>query len=170
MLGRKLRPFSLAHRLVLEALDSPLVSESTAFAMGDLLLAARVCSMPNPFRPLLKPTWMERVRFWRGTFDPSYFRSESQKFVDYLDDHSSAPKFWNRLDQTFARTSVPWLLDLAAGILRRTSFSEREVWLMPIGKAFWYYTALCKQEGHDPDILTTDEEAFLDSLKMEASK
>lgn len=168
VLERKLRPFSLAHRVVLEAVGSPFASEDTPFAMSDLAVAVQICSASNPFLPLRRPRWLERVRFWRGTLDPSYFRQESQKFVHYLDEHSSGPKFWQPVEPLPFKEKIPWPLDVAAGLLRRTNLSEEQVWFMPVGKAFWYYTALCKQDGANPDVLTTQDEALLDSLRKEA--
>jgi len=166
VMGVRLLPFSLGHRLTLEALDSPFCHPDRPFTMADLALAVRICAQP-PFVPLRAPTWGERVRFWRGVIQPAYFQEESMKFVAYLDDHCCAPRFWNKTDQQFSRQSVPWLLEVAAGLLRTTSMREREVWRMPLGKALWYYAALARQEGVDVDILTTDDEALLDSLEKE---
>lgn len=112
---------------------------------------------------------MDRCRFWLATFDPRYFRECSQRFVDYLEEHSSSPKFWNRVDEHFNRAAIPWQLNVASSILRQTSLSEREVWLMPLGRALWYATALARQEGCDLDVLTTQDEELLDAIGKEAS-
>lgn len=47
VVGSTLRPFSLAHRLVLEAVDSPVVLPSRPFTMADLCLAVRICASPS---------------------------------------------------------------------------------------------------------------------------
>lgn len=111
---------------------------------------------------------MDRFRFWRAAFDPAYFRECSQQFVDYLEDHSSSPKFWNRVEEQINREAIPWPLDVASSILRQTSLSEAEVWAMPLGRALWYATALARQEGCDLDVLTTQDEELLDSISKEA--
>jgi hypothetical protein len=167
VLGRKLKPFSLAHRLVLEAIDSPFCYEDRPFSFADLAIAIRICASSDPFAPIDPPTWMDRFRFWRAAFDPAYFRQCSQQFVDYLEDHSSSPKFWNRVDDELHREAIPWLLHVAASILRQTSLSEAEVWAMPLGRALWYATALAKQDGCDLDVLTTQDEELLDSIHKE---
>ena len=164
VLGRKLRAFSLAHRLSLEAVGSPLIESDKPFTMADLCLAVRICAAADPFRPLARPTWGERVHYWRGSLDPAWFRVQAQKFVAYLDDHSSAPKFWEPTDKTESRVCIPWILEVASALLRHTSLTEQEVWYMPLGRAFWYFTALSRQTGADLEVLTTEEEEFLDEL------
>lgn len=165
VLGRALKPFCLAHRLALEAIDSPLCYQARPFTFIDLALAVRICVSSNPKSAIRNPHWIDRVRFWRAAFDPAYFRYESQKFVAYLEDFSAAPKFWNRLNQPVVRESIPWVLNVASALLRCTSLSEDEVWSMPMGKALWYFAALAKQEGADLDILTSEDEKLLESLK-----
>lgn len=66
VLGRKLRPFSLAHRLVLEAVGSPFMAPDRPFTMSDLCVAVRICASADPFTTTGGPTWLERVIFWRG--------------------------------------------------------------------------------------------------------
>lgn len=170
VLERELKPFSLAHRLVLEAIGSPLVAGGAPFTMADLLVAVRICSAADPFAPLPAPTWLDRVRFWRGSFAPAWFRRQSEAFVAYMDDHASLPRFWQRSGEFTAKESVPWTLEIASALLRHTSLSERAVWMMPIGRAFWYYTALRRQEGADVEVLTTEEEALLDELARDIAQ
>ena len=167
VLGQKLKPFSLGHQLILEALDSPFVFENRPFSMADLCLAVRVCSRWSDDMSLNNPTYRERIRFWRGTINSGYFQRESQRFIDYLDDHLAPPKFWDRADTPVIRQSTPWTLEIATTLLRHTGMRESEVWRMPIGKAIWYCSIFAKQTGCDLEILSTDEEEFLDSLRKE---
>lgn len=153
---------------MLEAINSPFCYEDRPFSFTDLAVAVRICSSSDPFAPLEPPSWLDRVRYWRATLDPAFFRESSQRFVDYLEDHSSSPKFWNRIDEQFNREAIPWPLNVAASILRQTSMSEAEVWSMPLGRALWYATALARQDGCDLDVLTTQDEELLDSISKEA--
>lgn len=168
VLGRRLQPFSLAHRLTLEVLQSPLCSPQELFTCADLILAVRVCSLSDPFRPLPSPSLLDRFRFWKARFDPTYFRAEATKFAAYLEEHCSGPQFWKREEEE-RRQDTPWTLAVAAGLLRTGAFSEERVWSMPLARALWYHTAFGKLEGARIDILTTDEEALLDSIRKEAA-
>jgi hypothetical protein len=151
--------------LTLETLGSPLLVEDAPFTAADLCLAVRVCAMPDPLRPVPRPGCRDRLQFWRCTFQAGYFERESWAFLDYLGDHCAVPQFWESADPMPARSSIAWVLEVAAALLRHTSLNEREVWSLPVGRACWYYTVLSRQTGADLDVLSTEEEAFLDSLR-----
>jgi hypothetical protein len=168
VLGRQMRPFSLAHRLALETLGSPLLTDDAPFTIADLCVAVRVCAMVDPMRPVPRPGWHDRLQFWRCTFQAGYFEKQSRAFLDFLGDCCAVPQFWETSDPVPARSSVAWVLEVAAALLRHTSLNEREVWSLPVGRACWYYTVLSRQTGADLDVLSTDDEAFLDSLREDA--
>jgi hypothetical protein len=169
VLGRRLQPFSLAHRLTLEAIGSPLCRGNELFTFTDLALAVCVCASPDPFRRIPAPSWADRVRFWHSTFRPAWFRSEAEAFIAYLDEHTSGPKFWEREEDGARTDSTPWPLVVATTLIRRTSLREREVWAMPLGRALWYHAAVAKLDGARLDILTTEEEAMLERLRQEVA-
>lgn len=165
MLGRKLRPFSLAHRTALEAIDSPLLSSEGNFTFSDLLVAAEVCSMRNPLGPLPGPKLTDVFRARRSRRRPDWFEHEGRKFAAYLEDYCASPQFWEKNDPSQKRNGVPWPLRVVCILMRYGHLDPQRVWTMPFGQALWYYTALSIQEGSDLDILTTEEEALLESLK-----
>lgn len=62
---------------------------------------------------------------------------------------------------------LPWILAIATNLLHSTSLAEEAVWFMPLGKALWYHAAIAVREGANLDILSTEEEAFLEALRDE---
>jgi hypothetical protein len=95
VLGRRLRPFSLWHRLQLEYANSRLLLGGAG--LWDLWCAVQVCCTQypkraawGPWRPLWHAFWWLRYG-WRPNW---YIRREMGRFVRYVEDYASHPKYW----------------------------------------------------------------------------
>lgn len=151
--------------MALEAIGSPLLCSEGNFMFSDLLVAVQVCSMRNPLGSLPGPKFADVFRARRARRRPDWFEHEGRNFAAYLEDYCASPQFWEKSELSQKRSTVPWPLRVVCILMRYGHLDPRQAWSMPFGQALWYYTALSIQEGSDLDILTTDEEALLESLK-----
>lgn len=160
LLGKRLLPWCLKHRIQLSALENPLAigGEVRPF---DLLVFARVCSEER-FR--IEPTFGERWRLRSlgtvsGLTDAIVEAKAHMKQDDW-------PRFWEKSESVSAGDrmhGIPWALSVIANLVRH-GVSHDEALHLPEAYAIWLSTALGVHEGAKVDILTTDQEEMLDGL------
>lgn len=169
--GRLLKPFSLRHRITLEAIKSPLLIPGEKVSHADLVAACRVCSFDDPAEALSKiefRDWWEGVKLRRR---PGYFEREFEQWNEYLNEFSSRPKVFSR-GKTVGDRGLHYALSIVSTLVD-SGFPEERAWTMPEGLAVWYSVAKSLREGAEVEILTTEaEDAFesFDQLVEEAEE
>ncbi len=161
MLGRLVYPFCLKHRVRLMAIESPLLREGE-IRPSDLLLAVKICAEEPIGETSLKDSW----HLLRMTSDPHVFRNAVTRFIEYV--HISAwPKFWDKQGKQAADAggSMPWPLTLV-GSLISNGIPEQRAWEMPECQAVWLSCVFAKQSGTDLNVLSTEEEEFMESVRL----
>lgn len=169
--GRLLKPFSLRHRVTLEAIKSPLLVAGAKVSHSDLVAACRVCSFDDPVEALSKVDWLD---WWEGVKlrrRPGYFEREFEQWNEYLNEFSSRPKIFSR-EKNIGDRGVHYALSIVSTLVD-SGFPEERAWTMPEGLAVWYSVARSLREGADLEILTTEAEesfAVFDQLVEEAEE
>lgn len=169
--GRRLRPLSLAHSVTLAAIGSPFARGNSRAVIGpaDFLVALKVCASEWPFDVSLKPTFGDRWRFWRYSFDKARFTADLSSFIAYIDDNHALPVIFSKPD-TSAPESIPDELLTVATLMRRGGMSWREAWTMSVAKAVWLACALSRVEGGEVTIETEKNEALAPVIRAAEEK
>ncbi len=180
VLGRRLQPYSLWHRFALEAIGSPFTVPDGRPLLGDLDVAVKVCRSRYPatdaasffrvikiHRPGKPLPILAKLRFayLLRRFDGP---TEGTRFVAYVRDHLSPPKFWEQTGEGTQESSgaPPEVLSTAARLVAG-GFTEERAWNMPIGKAYWYAATIARMNGVKVDFVSESNDlfAFLQRLK-----
>lgn len=160
LLGKRLLPWCLKHRIQLAALDSPIVNGGPVTPF-DLLVFAKVCSEePFTVRPTVRERWqMFRLRRAGWLMEAIELTKEHMKSEDW-------PRFWEKRESDGAgegARGVPWALSVIANLVKH-GVAHDEALHLPEAYALWLSTALGIHDGAKIDILTTDQEELFDSL------
>lgn len=160
--GRRLKPFSLRHRMVLRAIDSPcLPGCERSMQMKDLILAARVCSIDDPQEAVAGGGLKDAITILLYRHNPVRYARDLAAWVRYLEDIATHPIIGARKSEKAARNrGVDWSLSVVTKLMA-LGFSEEEAWTMPEGRALFYFYASAIQDGADLEIATTDQEALV---------
>ena len=159
LLGRTLQPFCLKHRVILHGMESPLVSGEREVEPIDILRAVQVCAGEPVGRMTLKD------RYWMimMTNRPIIF----VKCVEAFKAHVGIdrwPKFWEKeTGEGTTNHGVPWVLLVVSNLITNGVPPER-AWMMPEYQAIWLNAAFAISNGAKTNILSTEEEEFMDRV------
>jgi hypothetical protein len=160
MLGRLVYPFCLKHRVRLMAIESPLIMGGDIGVM-DYYVAVLICA-EEPVRP---PGFIDSWRL--KTISDSFikFDKELKRFSDYcMVGHW--PKFWDNQKKTeTAGHGIPWPMMVAANLIA-SGIPEQRAWEMPECQAVWLNVALAARKGVELNVLSTEEEEFMESVRL----
>lgn len=167
--GYKLRPFSLKARLTLEAIGSPFIpgsGKADNATPADLILAARVCAIPNPFEAVKGGRFLDKVWLLRMLANPTRFSQQVIAWRDYMMDTARHP-IVSQTKKTKEKepSGVEWTLAVVTSLIE-LGFTEDEAWTMPEGRAMFYFYSRAIREGADLRIVTTEFEAQLPTKKQ----
>lgn len=163
LLGRVLLPFSLRHRLILEAMDHPLLTEGKQIKPDDLLIAAIVLSGDSTEDCLKEPTIMDFFRSWLLNHSEEYFLYCWEGMKVHLQEGSSYPLIFQKEQEKDGARGLDWRCMILA-ILVKHGLDHERVLSMPECQAVWLYTALAIAEGGKVDVMSTDLEEELAAL------
>lgn len=163
--GYKLRPFSLKARLTLEAIESPFIPGSKTVNKAkpsDLILAARVCAIPNPFEAVKGGRFWDKVWLLRMLGNPVEYTRQIIAWRDYLFDTARHPLVVATKEEKGDRkgSGVEWTLSVVTALVE-LGFTEDEAWTMPEGRAMFYFYSKAIRDGANLRIVTTEFEAEL---------
>lgn len=190
ILGARLRPMSLWHRFVLNALSSPFVCNGVV-QLKDFRVALAVFKLGygDSFtrKPLLQPflihcralagaLWWRFIRR-KPQPTPTYMQRVLEKLrdqlADYAEDYLQEPEFGiiprptqPNADPQTPRGRAPAELE-HVWILMRAGFSERRAWEMPIGIANWYRAMAIRDSGADLSFVDEEEKRWQEQLPPE---
>lgn len=140
VLGKKLKPFTLGHQALLEAVGSSYAAgpkiqhESLEEEYNNLLLAAFICSLD--FRSALVAfahPWLISAHNWYWRWKLGHFDifEEAAKFKKYLTDNTCEPNYWINEEHESGESGIPWLQFLKAKNQEVLGISERECMDLP---------------------------------------
>jgi hypothetical protein len=99
VLGKKLRPFSMWHKLQLEYSQSKILLGNAK--MWDLWCAVQICQTQYPVRARWESRWGMWNALWHRLWKMRYkrknnhwFSRELSRFIQYVNDYQSGPKLW----------------------------------------------------------------------------
>lgn len=146
ILGYRLPGYSVGHAFRLSAVGHPFAVGDGNLTPGDVVYALRVLASDTPrtdsFVPTLRDVWT-RLRMTR---DHSVFYAAAGAIVQFIEEHSSFPKFWKNKQSSGNGPTAPALLSLVASLVR-FGVPEREAWAKSVGEAAWLRAALIEAEG-----------------------
>lgn len=163
--GYELRPFCLRHRLVLDAIGSPYLPGGTVInpKPDDLILAARVCSIADPFEAV-RPSFGDTWRLVRLSSSPRRFHQQSLAWWAYVNDTATHPRVGGKPQTKKKNTGLEWPLSVVVALMDM-GFTEEQAWTMPEGRALYYYFAKSIRDGAEIEINTTTMEDKLPEAK-----
>lgn len=162
ILGKKLKPFSLKHRIFLEGIASPYLQADQQLTPADLLIALKICADESLDSFSLWDKWIGI----RMTLSKELFAQASLSFVRYVNQPDTFPKFYEKKEAGSSAEQMPWQLCILATLIRN-GISYEAALTMPEAKAIWLSTAFNIQAGAKLELLTTDDEDLIDRLKAE---
>ena len=162
ILGRKVFPFSLRHRLILETVGSPLLKQGEEIRREDLILGLRIIGSDGYNLDLKSPTWRDYWLNLRLARNPYLIQLGAIEFAAYLEDYSTGPALWRARGGAGMDSGIHWSLGIVLGLMK-VGFTEAEAWSMPEGRAIFYYTADQIRRGAEVQIMTTEEEEVLNA-------
>jgi hypothetical protein len=159
MLGRIVYPFCLKHRVRLEAMRSPLVAGGDISVM-DYYAAVLICAE----EPIKSPGLIDHWRLNELSENPIRFDRELLRFSEYVM-VQHWPKFWeNSRKSGNAGQGIPWPLSVAASLIA-SGIPEQRAWEMPECQAIWLNVALAARKGVEVNVLSTEEEELMESIR-----
>jgi hypothetical protein len=167
IMGYKLKPFSLRHTMTLTALESPIVAaDGPRVKPEDIVIFLRVCSSDNAFVALSKPSLWDRWCQARMEVDTTYYFDQLMAINAYIKLCNTMPNTYNKDEgQEKKKENVPVVLGLATSLMSKLNFNKDEAWDCTVGQAVWYLTAYAVSEGADVKIISTQDEAKMESEK-----
>jgi len=153
--GKRLLPFSLRHRVALEAIDSPVILTEKPMTAKHLVAAVKILSSKSIDEIATGATLRERFWVSRMQFSPDIIICETAKLVAYLNSQAFWPRFWEK-DGGTNKSGIPWQLVVVAS-LTRYGCSLEEAWTMPESEAIWLHTAHSASLGADVAVMSDAE-------------
>lgn len=153
-------PWCLKHRLWLEALEHPILTGKPC-SPADLLFFAKVCAEAgDPSRVTLRDKW-QRIRLQRR----ATYIAEAAAAYEHLR-LDVWPQFWEKKEKDGGGSrnrGMPWVLSIVTN-LTKAGYMLEDALNLPECQAIWLSTGASIQAGGELDILTSEDEALLDSL------
>lgn len=140
VLGTRLLPFSLGHRLILERLGSPFISGGPV-EISDLVLGIIVCSRPPDAAwgalDSWRSTWNARTLGWRARLSGVDYLSCLNAFQAYVADGSKVPQFWQ--GENNKRINVPLTVLVKVFLQKELGYTHETALARPWGAALHEY-------------------------------
>lgn len=159
ILGRKVSPFCLFHRVQLEAAESPLLKPDAGIRPLDLLVAVKICAGEPIGRASFRDAWY----LGKMANNPEYFAEQVERFSQIVL-VEAWPKFWEKHTKHGDATGLPWVLSVVANLIAN-GIPEARAWSMPECQAIWLNSAFAVIKGAELKVLTTEEERLISELE-----
>ena len=154
LLGYRLRPFCLKHRLALHAVESPFVTPDKPMTILDLFVAVKICAE----RSVRGLSFMDVVRLSSIKVKPEKMEVYVKAFHEYSN-ISNWPKFWDKNKQASSK-GTPWILNVVSNLIAN-GWDEEAAWSLPESQAIWYHTAISMRNGNEVSLMTDDDEDIM---------
>ena len=166
LLGRRLLPFSLFHRIVLEEMKSPIMLGGNV-SPSDLLLAVRVISSDNIDDIVgTKPSFMDGFRWFLLRSFSAYYRFAFAVLTSHIKESCAWPEVLKKAEKDGDDKGVPWVANIVATMVKY-GMPMKEVLHTAEGQIVWIYVCIGITEGAEADIMSSDLEAELNRMVIE---
>jgi hypothetical protein len=161
--GKRLLPFCLRHRVLLEAIDSPFLDfAKRGFTATDVIKAVRILSTYEKESINAPITFMEKWHMILLNSNRKKLARSVGRIIGVITESCSYPKMWSK-DKTMNKENIPWVLACVANNVRNGCTLE-EAWTMPEGEAVWMSISHAIYNGSKIDVLSTDDEKMLNKF------
>ena len=170
VLGRRLRPFSLWHLLLLQEMESPLSPLVGGEAMpGDVAAAVAVCRCRYGEVRMSPGVGLRGLWHMAGR---KAFAATLAGFREYVADFYVKPDYTIIPSGTGGGTSAtcdepPEIMVILADAMASAQCTRAEGWEMPVGEALWWQAMTRRARGVKLDFMTAEEIARREKLKSE---
>lgn len=164
LLGHRMKPFSLKHRMALHAVESPFVTPGKEVSVLDLFVAVKICSEKS----IRRLSFMDVVRMSFIKAKPSRINAYIIAFHDYSN-IANWPKFWENEKRHGGSTGLPWILSVISNLVSK-GWSEEDAWSLPESQAVWYHTAISVNNGNDVSIMSEQDEEIMKNFEQIAKE
>lgn len=147
VMGRKLRPLTLAHLWILEAIDSPYANHANR-TFKDTVTAVFIASHnPLIIRWLLMHPLAYRLVMaaWRNLYKGHDIKAAMDDFEAYWQAYTDMPKAWSRKGGSNRESCLPQSVSMAWALMGKVG--ERRAWSMPLPLALSYIVAESEFNG-----------------------
>jgi hypothetical protein len=154
-------PWCLKHRLWLTAIGNPIIIGGNV-APVDCLIFAKICAEESLDKP---PGILDRYRARKMEAEPIHLDACIEAIRKHIGSEAW-PKYWDSPSTEGGEprhNGIPWPLGIVANLVRNGLTLEDALHL-PEAQAAWLSTAMAIQKGAKLEVLTTDDEALLDTL------
>ena len=186
LLGVRVRRLCLWHRLLLNAVDSPLMRQGRV-TFRDLRTAAGICRLRFGDSRIRRP-WLVPACIYAGAMLRAIFETQQpdalnplqraltrqvDAFLEYAGDYLQTPAYavvpapMRPGCSAESRASAPDEIEHVSDLIRWSHWPESYIWELPIGRANWYRVLARRAAGVDVDFVTSDDKAFQDQLPAE---
>lgn len=156
LLGKRLVPFSLLHRILLEQMDSPVI-KGGACRPEDISLAIKVLGSSSVEEALSRPGFMDVIRAFLISRFPAFYRYALAGVRVHMEEAWAWPEILKKDDQAGDSRGLPWYAGVLATLVKH-GMPVREALSIPEGQAVWLYVAIGISEGNQIDIMPSDLE------------
>lgn len=166
ILGKQLRPYSLAHHFALKALKNPVVLNED-WNRSDLLSAAWVCRMT--FAEIRDKVFsnepdVDEIQEWSkdmAEYDLGMWDQAHTAFIQYINAFSEVPEHMH--EKKPKPLKHPWEFVVVVEICKNgLAKCAEDVWNMPCGLAHCYYSAIGETYGDDSLISEDEHKVFME--------
>jgi len=154
--GTRLLPFCLRHRVALQAIGSPVLTQDKDVTGSDLIAAVRILSSRTIEEVRRPTTWREAWWASRLRRNRSLLIAEASKLIVYFQAQSLWPRFWEKAKKGSGECGTPWELVVVASLIRNGCTTE-EAWTMPESEAVWLHIAHIQASGADVQVVSDHE-------------
>lgn len=159
LLGHRMKPFCLKHRLALHAIESPFVTPGKELTLDDLFIAVKICSEGS----IRKLSFMDVFRMSAFKAKPDKLQATIRAFHEYSN-VSAWPKFWDKEKQQGTSKGLPWILSVITNLICN-GWSEEDAWSLPECQAVWYHTAISISNGNEVCVLSHEDEEIIKNFE-----
>ena len=165
VLGNRLLPFTLGHRLILERLGNPFVTDGPV-EIADLLTGIIVCTRPPEaaWRALdsWRSLWHARTLGWRARLSGADYLSCVAAFRAYVEAGSKLPSFWQKDNRK--RLAVPLTMLVKVYLQKELGYSHESALSRPWGAALHEYCVALSIAGQ-LDLIDAEEAEFVSNIQ-----
>lgn len=156
--GLQMRPYSLWHKLQLEAVDSPFLT-GAQITPAAVEVLARVCCTEYPRSADLRTPRGIRRMLWLLRRSAYQWQTEAARANAYLTDYASYPKYWGDKIGGAGSRQIDDGLEIVSFLALKTGWADTYIWNLPVGMAHWYSAGIRICEGAEGLVMSPDDEA-----------
>lgn len=155
VLGRQLKTLSPLHVLMLDALDSPVMTGGVC-GNDDLIVAVHVCTLDWSTRDKLLAD-LKSIKAWGKTQRKCDWYDAHADFQLYLRESWTIPQKWDTGAKSEVRANGAY--HMAVFGMRNLGMSEQAAWDCPVARLVCYREAYAEQETGKSDLVGDDVES-----------